>query len=54
MTARIVEFENYCSKCRYYETKETEEPCNECLHEPVRDDSRKPLRFWPKTGEGTN
>ena len=47
---RIVDFEKYCKTCRYYETNETEDPCNECLTEPVREDSRKPAKYSEDTG----
>lgn len=47
---RIVDFEKYCKTCRYYETEETEDPCNECLTEPVREDSRKPAKYIEDTG----
>lgn len=42
---RIVEFEKYCKKCKHYKLKETKDPCNNCLDEPVNDDSRKPVYF---------
>lgn len=52
MATKIVEFEKYCNRCRFRETYEGDDPCNECLSEPVNDDSRKPVRFWPKVAEG--
>ena len=42
---RIVDFEQYCPKCKYRDTDEVMDPCNECLADPVNDDSRKPTRF---------
>ena len=46
---RIVEFDKYCETCRYYETPETENPCNDCLTIPVREDSRKPEKYIENT-----
>lgn len=40
-----VYFWEYCPKCAYKDNKEDEEPCNECLYEPWRFDSHKPLMF---------
>ena len=45
MAEKIVDFETYCPKCSNSKTKETEEPCNACLNEPVNEDSRKPTGF---------
>lgn len=41
----LVEFETWCPKCLHAKTKETDDPCNSCLNEPVNDDSRKPVFF---------
>lgn len=40
-----VYFGDYCPKCKFYETEETDDPCNECLNEPSNEDSHKPVRF---------
>lgn len=45
MTKRIVEFENWCEKCKNWKLPENESPCWECLNEPVNEDSRKPV-LW--------
>ena len=45
MADKIVEFDNWCYKCKYFKTKETEEPCTDCLDEPVNDDSHRPV-YW--------
>lgn len=42
---KIVEFEKYCPKCKNYELAESEDPCFDCLAEPVNVDSHKPVRF---------
>lgn len=45
---KIVDFFNYCKYCKHYKDKATDDPCNECLSEPVNWDSRKPVRFEEK------
>lgn len=47
MAEHIVEYHNYCNKCRYKDVRGTDDPCHECLSTPVREDSRKPIKFWP-------
>lgn len=43
-----VYFEQYCKTCTNKDTKETEDPCNECLTECARQDSHKPIRYVKK------
>lgn len=38
-------FDEYCSKCKNYECKEDEDPCHECLENPVNEHSHKPVMF---------
>ena len=45
---KIVHFHEYCRKCKYYEKKESEDPCNECLNNPGNMDSHKPVNFKEK------
>lgn len=40
-----VHFHDYCVKCKYYDRKEGEDPCFECLENPVNLYSHKPLKF---------
>ncbi len=40
-----VYFNQYCQKCNHKDVPETEDPCNECLTEPVNEYSHKPVRF---------
>ena len=40
-----VHFHDYCVKCKYYDRKEEEDPCFDCLEEPVNLYSHKPLKF---------
>ena len=46
---KIVDFNTYCKKCRNKKLKESEKPCYECLAEPSRQYSNKPLRFEEDT-----
>lgn len=43
-----VYFNEYCKMCKYQLTKETEDPCNECLTSPSNIDSHKPILFEEK------
>lgn len=43
-----VYFSEYCEKCKNHDTKETDEPCNECLDIPMRYNSHKPEKFEEK------
>ena len=42
---KMVDFDKYCSKCIYEKVKETEDPCNDCLTEPMNVDSNIPVCF---------
>lgn len=44
-----VNFKEWCPKCEHFKLAEHEDPCHDCLNEPVNDDSRKPVMF--KEGE---
>lgn len=43
-----VYFGEYCKKCKYWEKKENEEPCDECLENPVNLYSHKPVNYKEK------
>ena len=45
---KIVEFHEYCNKCKHKSVGESEKPCYECLHEAARQYSHKPARFEAK------
>ena len=45
---KIVTFYEYCEKCKHKKKQESEEPCNECLSNPVNAHSHKPLKFEEK------
>ena len=38
-----VRFDLYCSQCKEEKTKETDDPCNECLAEPINQYSNTPI-----------
>ena len=40
-----VYYNQYCSQCKHILTEESEEPCRDCLNEPVNLDSHKPVYF---------
>ena len=43
-----VRFDLYCPKCKEEKTKETDDPCNKCLAEPINQYSNKPIHFKKK------
>lgn len=42
---KFVEFEKYCKDCKFKDLEETEEPCCDCLAEPVNLYSHKPVKW---------
>ena len=42
---KISFFDQYCSKCKHFESPETDDPCNECLTYGGNIDSHKPVNF---------
>lgn len=43
---RIVNFDEWCNKCKHEKKSESDVPCDACLSEPVRyDGSSKPVEF---------
>lgn len=43
-----VYFNQYCKNCKHEKLKDNEEPCNECLDNPVNLYSHKPVKFEEK------
>lgn len=43
-----VYFGQYCQTCTYKDTKESEDPCHDCLNEPVNQYSNKPVKWVEK------
>ena len=42
---KIVEFHKFCKTCKYKDVVEYEDPCNDCLDNPVNDYSKKPVNY---------
>lgn len=42
---KIVYFGEYCKTCKHKEVKEEDDPCYDCLHEPVNLNSHKPVKY---------
>lgn len=51
MAIKIVEFDKWCYKCNYFEKREDEDPCCDCLNQGWNEDSHKPIRFKEKSEE---
>lgn len=47
-TYKEVYFHEYCKKCKHEKVKDTEEPCSECLGEPLNWNSHKPVKYEEK------
>lgn len=45
LNTHFVEFDKWCQKCEHKDLKDDEDPCNECLAEPVNENSRRPVNF---------
>lgn len=43
-----VYFHEYCKTCRYLNAKDTEEPCAECLGEPLNWNTHRPVKYEKK------
>lgn len=44
-----VRFDLYCEKCKHWEKKDWEDPCNDCLAVPANLHSHKPVNYEEKT-----
>ena len=42
---KMVEFEEYCPRCKYLDYEEEEYPCCECLEHPMNEYSHKPVKY---------
>ena len=42
---RIVEFDEYCCRCKHENVSEEEEPCRSCISITAREDSRRPEKY---------
>ena len=43
-----VYFNQYCGLCKYKDTAEENDPCAECLTNPVNSNSHKPVNYEEK------
>lgn len=43
-----VYFHEYCKTCKHRNKKETDDPCDDCLNEPVNLYSHKPTKWKEK------
>lgn len=43
-----VYFNKYCKTCAYSESKESDDPCDECLATPMNEYSHKPVMYEKK------
>lgn len=43
-----VRFDYYCENCKHKNVADYEEPCHECLHEPVNLYSHRPTKYEEK------
>lgn len=41
-------FFEYCKTCKHFDKTEEQEPCCQCLEEPARIDSHKPVNWEGK------
>lgn len=42
---KIVEYDEWCAKCKHILAKDSDDPCNECLNTPVNQGSKKPINY---------
>ena len=42
---KIVEFDKYCKTCQFKDLKEHEDPCHDCLNNPVNVNSKRPVNY---------
>lgn len=47
MADKFVDFYKYCNECKFKDNSEEQDPCYDCLAEPVNEDSHKPMYFKP-------
>lgn len=43
-----VHFHEYCKSCRYKRIEHTEDPCDECLSEPINLNTHRPVKYEKK------
>ena len=48
-----VRFDLYCKTCKNEDVKDVEEPCNECLDNPINLYSHKPVKYEEKENKSS-
>ena len=43
-----VYYGEYCKACKHFDVDDADEPCNECLSNPINLHSHKPVKFEEK------
>lgn len=43
-----VYFDQYCKKCKHWDVKDKDDPCNECLDNSTNSYSHKPVNYEDK------
>jgi hypothetical protein len=43
-----VYFHQYCKTCQHQQVKEKEEPCDECMSEPINLNTHRPVKYEAK------
>lgn len=43
-----VYFNKYCKKCKHDKLKDNDEPCSECMSEPINLQTHRPVRYEEK------
>lgn len=46
-----VYFGDYCKTCKHEKVSEQDDPCYDCLNNPVNEDSHKPIHWEGKNDE---
>lgn len=44
---KLVDFEHYCGTCKHRDDPESSDVCNDCLYEPARVETHKPVNYEP-------
>lgn len=45
---KIVYYRVWCPRCKHRTLSEAQEPCHECMNNPVNINSHKPVNFVPR------
>ena len=43
--SKLVEFDKWCERCKHFEKGESEDPCWDCLCDPVNCATHKPTKW---------